>query len=111
MIERKDTVLIIDAGGRAAALADAYSKSPNVGTVLVAPGNDLIKFNCQKPVETFPKIGTKDVDSIVQLATERCFISRCSSRQRCGKRGCQQIRTGKYFNFRPNQRSRTSRMG
>lgn len=71
MSERRATVLIVDRGGRAAALAQAYSKSSEVGQIFVAPGNDLIKYICEEPVETFPQIKTSDVDSLVKLARER----------------------------------------
>src|SRR3990167_7955445 len=38
------TVLVIDGGGRGAALVDKYSQSPKVAKVLATPGNDMMKI-------------------------------------------------------------------
>ncbi len=67
-----NSVLIVDGGGRAAALAHAYSRSPHVDRILVAPGNDFIySSTLGKPVEIFPNIKTTDVKNISKLARER----------------------------------------
>lgn len=71
MAERGARVLIVDRGGRAAVTAQAYSKSPEVSDVLIAPGNDLIKYVCERPVETFPNIKPTDFNTLVLLAMER----------------------------------------
>src|SRR3989344_5513409 len=61
------TVLVIDGGGRGSALVDKYLQSPSVKTVLATPGNDLMKINIKKPVKTFPKIKTTDIDNIIKI--------------------------------------------
>src|SRR3990167_10123052 len=62
------TVLVVDGGGRAAALAHKYSQSKHVRKLLVVPGNDLIRINTKKPVKIFPHLKTTDTTEIVEIA-------------------------------------------
>jgi len=63
----KATILVIDGGGRGAVLVDKYLQSPHVGRVLAIPGNDLMGQGNQKPVKTFPKIKTTDIENIINI--------------------------------------------
>lgn len=65
--KNNNTVLIIDGGGRGAALAHAYSKSPFVKKILSVPGNDLMCINTRKQILTFPSIKTTDSESIIKI--------------------------------------------
>lgn len=67
-MNKHNTVLIIDAGGRGAALVHAYSKSPYVSRILAIPGNDLMQINTKKPVKIFPRLTTTSVKEIVEIA-------------------------------------------
>lgn len=67
MDENLKTVLVIDGGGRGAALVDAYAKSPHVGKILAVPGNDLMQINTTKEVKTYPSLKTTSVDEILEL--------------------------------------------
>lgn len=62
------TVMIIDGGGRGAALVDAYRKSKQVGKILVIPGNDLMQINTPKKVTTYPNLKTTSVKEILEIA-------------------------------------------
>src|SRR3990170_4218784 len=62
------TVLVVDAGGRAAALVYKYSQSKHVQKLLVVPGNDLIRIHTKKPVKIFPHLKTTDTAEIVEIA-------------------------------------------
>src|SRR3989344_8353530 len=62
------TVLVVDAGGRAAALVYKYSQSKHVQKLLVVPGNDLIRIHTKKPVKIFPHLKTTDTVEIVEIA-------------------------------------------
>ena len=62
------TVLVVDGGGRAAALAHKYLQSKHVQTLLVVPGNDLIRMISKKPVKIFPHLRTTDTAAIVEIA-------------------------------------------
>ncbi|MBI2315311.1 phosphoribosylamine--glycine ligase [Candidatus Daviesbacteria bacterium] len=67
--EAKDlkTILIIDGGGRGAALVDKYAQSPKVGKILAVPGNDLMQINTQKQVITYPHLKTTSVKEIIEI--------------------------------------------
>jgi phosphoribosylamine-glycine ligase len=41
----KNTVIVVDAGGRGSVLVDAYAKSPHVDRIIAIPGNDLMQIN------------------------------------------------------------------
>ena len=64
------TVLVIDGGGRGAALVDKYSQSPKVAKVLATPGNDMMKILALKEVITFPNIKTTDIKQILKVAKD-----------------------------------------
>lgn len=61
------TVVIIDAGGRGAALVHAYSKSPLVSHIIAIPGNDLMGINTKKPLKTYPHLKTTSVNEIIEI--------------------------------------------
>ena len=60
--------MVIDAGGRGAALVHAYSKSKLVSKILAIPGNDLMQINSKKKVIIFPNLKSTSVDEIVNIA-------------------------------------------
>jgi phosphoribosylamine--glycine ligase len=66
----KTIVAVIDAGGRGAALVDAYAKSPLVDEIIAIPGNDLMKFVTSKPVHTYPDLKTTSKDEILKICQE-----------------------------------------
>lgn len=70
MNKEQNTVLVIDAGGRGAALVHKYSQSPFVSRVLAVPGNDLMQINSQVPVVTFPELLTTSKDEILEIAVQ-----------------------------------------
>lgn len=61
------TVLVVDAGGRGAALVHKYSLSPKVSRILCVPGNDLVGINTKKPVKIYPHLETTSVTEIVEI--------------------------------------------
>lgn len=61
------TVLIVDGGGRGAALVDKYGQSKKVGKILAVPGNDLMQINTKKPVITLPDLKTTSVSEILEI--------------------------------------------
>ncbi len=63
----KNTVLVIDGGGRGSVLVDKYSQSKHVGKILAVPGNDLMKIFAGKPVKIFPQIKTTDIPEILNI--------------------------------------------
>ncbi len=67
--EAKDlkTILIIDGGGRGAALVDKYAQSDKVGRILAVPGNDLMQINTRKQVLTYPYLKTTSVKEIIEI--------------------------------------------
>src|SRR3990167_1513196 len=64
------TVLVIDGGGRADALARKYSESRRVQKIIVIPGNDLIPISSKKPTKIFPHLKTTDIAEIVEIAKQ-----------------------------------------
>ena len=64
------TVLVVDGGGRAAALAQKYSQSKHVKKLLIVPGNDLIFKSIKKPTKIFPHLKTTDTSEIVEIAKQ-----------------------------------------
>lgn len=63
----KAVVLVIDGGGRGSVLVDKYLQSNHLKKVLAIPGNDLMGQGSQKPVKTFPKIKTTDIENISKV--------------------------------------------
>lgn len=47
-MKKSKTVIVIDGGGRGAALVDAYAKSSKVTKIIAIPGNDLMQLNTKK---------------------------------------------------------------
>lgn len=62
-----NTVLVVDGGGRGAALVDKYSQSEYVEQVIAVPGNDLMGINTDKPVQTFPTLKTTSTSEILGI--------------------------------------------
>lgn len=61
------TVVVVDAGGRGAALVDKYAQSEHVHRLIAIPGNDLMGWNTDKPVRTYSRLKTTNVREIVEL--------------------------------------------
>ena len=59
--------MVIDGGGRGAALVDKYGQSKRVGKILAVPGNDLMQINTKKTVKIFPHLKTTDVLEIAEI--------------------------------------------
>lgn len=64
---KKNIVLVVDAGGRGAALAHKYSLSPCVSKVIAIPGNDLMRINSSIPVETYQQLKTTSIREILEI--------------------------------------------
>jgi phosphoribosylamine--glycine ligase len=72
MAKTETIVAITDAGGRGAALVEAYAKSSNVDRLFAFPGNDWMqKRATTKPVETFPDLKLTSVDEITDICMRR----------------------------------------
>lgn len=65
--EGRQTVLVIDGGGRGAVLVDKYASSQTVSNMLVVPGNDLMQVNTKKEVKIFPDLKTTSVLEILDI--------------------------------------------
>ncbi|MCW1949387.1 MAG: phosphoribosylamine--glycine ligase [Candidatus Shapirobacteria bacterium] len=64
---KKNTVLIIDGGGRGSVLVDKYSQSKLVSKIIAIPGNDLMTLNKSKPVKIFSDLKTTSVSEIIDI--------------------------------------------
>lgn len=62
-----DTVLVIDRGGRGAALVDKYLHSSKVGRVLATLENDPLLKNVKKPLKIFSEVKTTDINGIKKI--------------------------------------------
>ncbi len=62
-----NTIMIIDGGGRGAALVDKYTQSDKVGRILVVPGNDLMQINTDKLVTVYQHLKTTNVKEILEI--------------------------------------------
>lgn len=62
------TVMIVGSGAREHALSHAYEESPQVGRIIVSPGNDFIAFRREKEVLIDKNCSLKDPASILALA-------------------------------------------
>src|SRR4029079_13616029 len=69
-MKRNNTVLVVDGGGRGAALCNAYAKSRYVQKIIVTPGNDLIPRSIKKEVKCYPQVKTTDVLEILTICKE-----------------------------------------
>lgn len=67
MKSKNNTVLIIDSGGRGAALVAKYLQSKYVGRVIAIPGNDLMRINTSKPVLIYPYLKTTSIPEILEV--------------------------------------------
>lgn len=65
-----NTVLIVDGGGRGAALADKYAQSDHVGKIVGVPGAELWGINTDKEVKIYPDIKTVDKKSIGEICEQ-----------------------------------------
>jgi phosphoribosylamine---glycine ligase len=63
----RETVMIVDGTGRAHALSKRYELSPDVGKIVVAPGNGLIAYRREKEVVIEP-CDLDDAESILEVA-------------------------------------------
>jgi len=67
----RDTVLVVDAGGRGNAIAHAFARSPHVEKVYVTPGNAGSEFfkKCEiGTAEGKPIASIRAIDDIVKFA-------------------------------------------
>ena len=46
---------------------DKYAQSEHVERVIAVPGNDLMKINTDKPVQTYPQLKTTSVSEILEI--------------------------------------------
>lgn len=65
--DKGKTVMVIDGGGRGAALVDKYAQSEHVDRILVVPGNDLMQINTKKKVLTCPHLKTTSISEILDI--------------------------------------------
>lgn len=66
-MKRRNVVLVIDGGGRGAALAHKYSLSPYVAKIIAIPGNDLMQINSSIPVETYQHLKVTSLQRILKV--------------------------------------------
>jgi len=69
MIKKKETVLVIDGGGRGSALVEKYIDSKFVKRVLAVPGNDYM-LEYSKNIKIYPKLKTTDSKKILDICTK-----------------------------------------
>ena len=62
------TVLIIGSGAREHAISSAYEKSPRVGKIVVAPGNDFIAYKRKKEIIVEKECGAQELQKIYETA-------------------------------------------
>lgn len=61
-------MLVIGSGGREDAISDAYERSPQVGRIIVSPGNDFMTYGRKIEVITDPDSHLKRRGSILDIA-------------------------------------------
>ncbi len=66
-MRKKNTVLVVDGGGRGAALVHKYSLSPYVSKIIAVPGNDLMQVNSSVPVKTYEHLKTTSIKKILEI--------------------------------------------
>lgn len=66
-MKERNTILVVDGGGRGATLVDKYAQSEHVERVIAVPGNDLMKINTDKPVQIYPQLKTTSVPEILEI--------------------------------------------
>ena len=69
-MKERNTVLVVDGGGRGTALVEKYSQSSHVDNIIAVPGNDWMSKVSKKPVRTFQDIKTSDIVKIATLCKE-----------------------------------------
>src|SRR3989344_2795548 len=67
MTQRKNTVLVVDGGGRGSVLVDKYLQSLHVEKALAVSGNDLMRQTNPKRVKIFPEIKTTNIVEIIKI--------------------------------------------
>src|SRR5579859_6824695 len=70
-MKERSTVVVIDGGGRGAALVHKYSQSPYVENIVAIPGNDFMQVNSGKEVQTHPELKTTDIQEILAICQRR----------------------------------------
>jgi phosphoribosylamine--glycine ligase len=65
---RDMTVMVIDKGGRAHAISQAYENSARVNSIIVVPGNDLISYHRKKEVLVLSDTTERKISQIIELA-------------------------------------------
>lgn len=70
-MRERETVLVVDGGGRGSALVDKYAKSEEVGRLIAVPGNDLMKINTEKLVQIHPALKTTSVEEIAEICVKQ----------------------------------------
>jgi phosphoribosylamine--glycine ligase len=66
-----NTVAIIGGGGAEAALVEKYAQSEHVDKIIVIPGNDLMKYVTDKPVQIYPQVKATDKKSIGEICEQQ----------------------------------------
>lgn len=66
-MKKRNTVLIVDGGGRGAVLVHKYSLSPYVAKIIAIHGNDLMQINSSIPVKTYQKLKTTSIKAILEI--------------------------------------------
>lgn len=69
-MKERAKVLVVDGGGRGAALVDKYAQSDHVSRVFAVPGNDLMGVNSEKPVQTYPNLKTTSIKEIIEICKD-----------------------------------------
>lgn len=66
-MKERNTVLIVDGGGRGSALVHKYAQSSHVEKIIAVPGNDLMQDITDKPVQIFPQLKTTSIPEILDI--------------------------------------------
>jgi phosphoribosylamine---glycine ligase len=66
-MKRRNVVLVVDGGGRGAALVHKYSLSPDVSKIIAIPGNDLMQVNSSILVKTYQHLKTTSIKEILEI--------------------------------------------
>ena len=66
-MKKRNIVLVVDGGGRGAALVHKYSLSSHVSKIIAIPGNDLMQINSSIPVKTYQGIKTTSIKEILEV--------------------------------------------
>jgi len=66
-MNKRNVVLVVDGGGRGAALVHKYSLSTYVSKIIAIPGNDLMQINSSVSVKTYGRLKTTSVKEILEI--------------------------------------------